>query len=759
MDVWDDLLSALSGIGNWSALYFLASYLQTTEATRKHQCALYTLQAILSEVQLQTDPVLTDLETQNYEYRCEISLLLEQGKPLQIALHVPWVVMSTILCLETTFITAMDNLVTEKQNICYTAISKSLSFATISFGYLCNQLQYEESEVDNSEKDLVDVSIWITNFTLYLSEYILKLSYYNTDCEECCISSVPCQPKKITHTVTQDSQKEEDELQSNEPTVTQLSDVSVSDILSRCKNLYTVTESFRNLVLTRLHDIQLTPPLALQLMTHFFWTPDQSFEDGVHSIKEMYKRFQGLTAVSLSHGSTSDGIFISPEHLHQDQECSDCTACYNNDQLIAAQLICLKALQLLEVAPMMSARPTSIKRIQRIFLSSLRILETKKVSGEAESMLQRDNPPAILAELAGIHRGTPPQLITCLRFSFYRTILNYYCSTPQNDLYDIILSNLESISISDVDKIELANIHNTLSSINDYVIVLLETVDTCLKHIYISTREFNSSIQYVGLDIKFFAYVDSLYGLLICLPCRLNLFEDLIALTNSTTSLLYYYEEIILQNARKLTTLTHHLFLKIATQKLKRLIKELLKLYTLVLNLEYPVSYLETSRFQEYISHFIVRKLHKESRLDPQFIAKQAIQQAKALILNQCSDESKFSFATLAKKTSFMLLKTPNDASLHENFQCILFYLMMETPTCLFDYITTARIVHKLQSDISLTNDIDILISASKGLFSHINPETISNRFNIIDTDIKSKLHVTYFELLSAIVLCLQIFT
>lgn len=759
MSVWNDSLAALSGVGSWPSLYFLASYLHTTETAKGHHWVLYALQAILSEVQLQRDSILADLENWNDEYRQEVSLLLEQGKPFQMTLHIPRIVMSTILCLEASLVSAKDHLNPTNQEVSYTAISKSLSLAAISFGYIHSQLLDEDNEVVSNESELTDVIIWITNFMLYLSESLLKLSYYNSDSTEGCVDPASSQPKIASQIIIPDYKEDEYRFRSKEPSVTQFSDVSFPDILSRCKELYIVVESIRNLILTRLRDIQLDPPLALQLMSYFFWMPGQSFEDGMQSAKVIYKRLQGLTAVSLSNASTSDGVFISPEHMQQERGHSNHAKYYNSDQIVAAQLVCLKVLQLLEIAPILSARPNSIKRLQRLFLSSFRILEAQEHSEEAETILNQGQPSSILAEIAGVHKGNPLQFVTYLRLSFYRAILNYYCNTPQSDLYDIILCNLDSISINNVTKIETADMHNILSSINEYVSVLLTTVDTCIKNICINNHENNCSVWHTGLDIKFIGYIDSLYGLLTCLPSRLDPFEDLIVLTNSTISLLYYYEEAKLQNTRHLAMLTPNFLFKMAIQKLKALFRELLKLYALILNLEYPASQLETNCFQEHISRLLARRMHKQLRSDPRFIAKQTIQQAKTLISNHCSDDKpKFSFAALAKKISFMIFKNANDASLQENLQCILFYLMMKTPTCLFDYIVTSRTMQKLHTDFASTNDINVLMSTSKGLFAHINLEIVANRFNIIDADMQSRLHATYSELLSAIVVCSEIF-
>lgn len=752
MDVWEESLGALREIGSWPTLYLLASYLQNVETSRRHCWAMHALWAILSDVQLQTVPILTDLENRNDEYRREISLLLEQGTPLQIGTHVPWIIMSTILCLETNLKTNETQPDPVEQETEYTVISRTLSFTSISLGHLRDYLQDDNSEAVSSEGEYIDLATWISNLMLYLSEFLLRLSYYSNDYAEVYIDKLTCKAKTVAQLALKDPQETEYEPQDKEPTVTQLSEVSFLDILVRCKELYMIADSIRSSILTRLRTAQLDPPLSLQLMTHVFWAPGQSFEDGVYNAKEIYKKLQGLTAVSLSQTSTSDGNFVSPEHLQQ--ECSNHAAYYNTDQLVAARMTCLKALQLLEIAPVLSVRPTSIKKLQRLFLSSLRILEAHKSQEITEPMLQQRDYSSILAEFAGIHKRREMQLVPYLRFSFYRAVLNYYCNTPQNDLYDIILSNLESISVSGTGRIDAPDIHTVLSSVNEYVSVLLKTVDTCVKNICVDEHEWRP-----GSDVELVGYVDSLYGLLICLPCRPNPLDDLITLTSSTVSLLYYYEDVLLQNRKHVALFTLNLLFKIAIRKLQKLFKELVKLYALILHLEYPVAQLETECFQAHVSRLLVEKLHGQSRLDSQFVAKKAIQQAKALILKQHDeDESAFSFTALAKKVSFLIFQNANDASLQEALQCILLYLMMDMPICLFDYVTTARIVRNLQAELLSTDNLEVLIEASKGIVTHVDQETILNRFDNTDRDIQSNLYAAYSELLCALVLCSEIF-
>lgn len=749
MDVWGGTLGALGEAGSWPAVYLLASYLQATRGPEGPRWALYALQAVLSDTRLQVSPVLAELESRSDEYRREISLFLEQGKPLQIDLHVPWVVMSVILCLETNLWATKDHPDPINQESCYTVISRNLSFASISFGHIRGHLQDEATATPNSASELLDVAIWISNFMLYLSESLLKLSYYNSDCAELYIGEPTHQSEPMSHVDMQSLQEANCESRGKELTVTQPSEVSFLDLLTRCKDLYIIAESIRSTIFVRLRDLQFDPPLALQLMTHLFWAPGQSFEDGVYGAKKIYNRLQGLTAVSLSQVSTSDGNFVSPESLQQ--ECSNHAAYYNSDQLVASQVACLKVLQLLELAPVLSVRPASIKRLQRLFLSSLRVLEAHKHQEIAESVLQQTESFSDLAELAGIHRRGPPRPVAYLRLFFYKAVLNYYCNTPQKDLYDIILCNLDSTSIRDMNRIESTDIQAVLLSINEYAGVLLKTVETCITNICTDDR--------ADPEIELAGHIDSLSGLLICLPCRPNPFADLIALTNSTISLLYYYEELRLQNIQYVISFTRNLFFKIAIQKLRRLFVKLVKLYALILNLGYPAAQLETECFQERTSRLLARKLQGQSRVDHQFIAKEAIQHAKVLVLSYYNeDEPGFSFATLAKTVSFMIVESANDASLQESLQCILFYLMMETPICLFDYIMTARIIRELHADLVSANNIEILLSTSKGLFAHFDHDTILNRFGNASGDMQSHLLTTYSELLLALVLCSEVF-
>ncbi|EFO61156.1 Hypothetical protein GLP15_2474 [Giardia lamblia P15] len=750
MDVWGGVLGTLREVNDWPAVYFLASYLQATEDSERSRWALYALQAVLSDMHLQVPPILTDLESRSDEYRREISLCLEQGKLLRIDLHIPWVVMSAILCLETNLWAAKNHLDSANQESCYMVISRNLSFASISFGHIHSHLHDEANLTLNNANELLDVAVWISNFMLYLSESLLKLSYYNSDCAELYIGEPTHQSGPVSQMAMQGFQEADCESRSKELTTTQPSEVSFLDLVTRCRDLYLIAESIRSTILVRLRDFQFDPPLALQLMTHLFWAPGQSFEDGVHSAKEIYKRLQGLTAVSLSQVSTSDGNFVSPENLQQ--ECSNHAAYYNTDQLVASQLACLKVLQLLELAPVLSARPASIKRLQRLFLSSLRILEAHKHQEIIEPVLQQRESSSILAELAGIHQRNPSHPVACLRCFFYKAILNYYCNTPQKDLYDIILCNLDSISIHTMNRIEITDIQPALLSITEYVSVLLKTVDTCIANMCMS--------DHADPELELAGYIDSLYGLLICLPCRPDPYVDLIALTNSTISLLYYSEELRLQNTKYAISFTRNLFFTIAIQKLRRLFTKLVKLYTLILSLDYPVAQLETECFQERALRLLARKMQEQSRVDHQFITKKTIQQVKVLVLNHYNeDESGFSFATLAKSVSFMIIENANDPLLQESLQCILFYLMMDTPICLFDYITTARTIRELKANLISANNIAILLSTSKGLFAHFDHDTALNRFDNVGDDMQSHLSTAYSELLLALVLCSGIFS
>ena len=83
---------------------------------------------------------------------------------------------------------------------------------------------------------------------------------------------------------------------------------------------------------------------------------------------------------------------------------------------------------------------------------------------------------------------------------------------------------------------------------------------------------------------------------------------------------------------------------------------------------------------------------------------------------------------------------------------------MMDMPTCLFDYVTTARIVRNLQAELLSTDNLEVLIAASKGIVTYVDQETILNRFDNTDKDIQSNLYAAYSELLCAVVLCSEIF-